>query len=40
MREGDIGARCLREDGILKAFFGITTPEEVFGATMDAARNS
>ena len=34
---GDIGARCMREDGILKASFGITTPEEVFGATMDAA---
>ena len=33
---GEIGARCMREDGILKAFFGITTPEEVFGATMDA----
>jgi|CZKI01.1.fsa_nt_gi type II secretory ATPase GspE/PulE/Tfp pilus assembly ATPase PilB-like protein len=35
---GDIGARCMHEDGILKASFGITTPEEVFGATMDASR--
>lgn len=35
---GDLGARCMREDGILKASVGITTPEEVFGATMDAAR--
>ena len=34
-REGEIGARCMRDDGILKAFVGITTPEEVFGATMD-----
>jgi type II secretory ATPase GspE/PulE/Tfp pilus assembly ATPase PilB-like protein len=31
---GDVGARSMREDGILKAFFGLTTPEEVFGATM------
>jgi type IV pilus assembly protein PilB len=38
--EGDIGARCMHEDGILKASFGITTPEEVFGATMDTARNT
>ncbi len=38
--EGDIGARCMREDGILKAFFGITTPEEVFGATMETGRTS
>ena len=35
---GDIGARCMREDGILKASFGITTPEEVFGTTLDATR--
>src|SRR5271166_2244867 len=35
---GDIGARCMREDGILKASLGATTPEEVFGATMDAGR--
>jgi len=38
--EGDIGARCMREDGILKAYFGITTPEEVFGATMDVAQSA
>jgi type II secretory ATPase GspE/PulE/Tfp pilus assembly ATPase PilB-like protein len=31
---GDIGARTMREDGILKAFSGLTTPEEVLGATM------
>jgi type II secretory ATPase GspE/PulE/Tfp pilus assembly ATPase PilB-like protein len=33
---GDLGARSLREDGILKASAGLTTPEEVFGATMEA----
>ncbi len=32
---GDAGARCMREDGILKASEGLTTPEEVFGATME-----
>ena len=32
---GDIGARSMREDGIVKAYLGLTTPEEVFGATMD-----
>ena len=32
---GDLGARSLREDGILKASAGLTTPEEVFGATME-----
>jgi type II secretory ATPase GspE/PulE/Tfp pilus assembly ATPase PilB-like protein len=36
---GDIGARCMREDGIVKASFGMTTPEEVFGATMDGAHS-
>ncbi len=36
--EGDIGARCMRDDGILKASIGITTPEEVFGATMDGTQ--
>lgn len=36
--EGDIGARCMRDDGILKASAGVTTPEEVFGATMDGMR--
>jgi type II secretory ATPase GspE/PulE/Tfp pilus assembly ATPase PilB-like protein len=36
--QGDIGARNMREDGILKASAGITTPEEVFGATMDSAQ--
>jgi type II secretory ATPase GspE/PulE/Tfp pilus assembly ATPase PilB-like protein len=34
-RGGELGARCMREDGILKASMGVTTPEEVFGATMD-----
>jgi type II secretory ATPase GspE/PulE/Tfp pilus assembly ATPase PilB-like protein len=34
---GDIGARSMREDGIVKAYLGLTTPEEVFGATMDRA---
>jgi general secretion pathway protein E len=32
---GDIAARSMREDGILKASCGLTTPEEVFGATME-----
>lgn len=32
---GEISARSMREDGIVKASFGLTTPEEVFGATMD-----
>lgn len=32
---GNIGARSMREDGIVKASLGMTTPEEVFGATMD-----
>jgi type II secretory ATPase GspE/PulE/Tfp pilus assembly ATPase PilB-like protein len=34
---GEIGARCMREDGILKASIGITTPEEVIGATMEGS---
>jgi type II secretory ATPase GspE/PulE/Tfp pilus assembly ATPase PilB-like protein len=34
---GEVGARSMREDGILKASLGITTPEEVFGATMERA---
>lgn len=34
---GEIGARSMREDGIIKASAGLTTPEEVFGATMDAS---
>lgn len=34
---GDIGARNMREDGVLKASIGLTTPEEVFGATMERA---
>jgi hypothetical protein len=34
-RDGDIGARSMREDGIMKASLGLTTPEEVFGATME-----
>jgi type II secretory ATPase GspE/PulE/Tfp pilus assembly ATPase PilB-like protein len=32
---GDIGSRTMREDGMLKAALGFTTPEEVFGATME-----
>jgi type II secretory ATPase GspE/PulE/Tfp pilus assembly ATPase PilB-like protein len=35
VQEGDIGARSMREDGILKASIGLTSPEEVFGATME-----
>jgi type II secretory ATPase GspE/PulE/Tfp pilus assembly ATPase PilB-like protein len=31
---GDAGARDLRGDGMLKAAMGLTTPEEVFAATM------
>ena len=34
-RGGDVGARSMREDGIAKASLGLTTPEEVFGATME-----
>jgi type II secretory ATPase GspE/PulE/Tfp pilus assembly ATPase PilB-like protein len=33
---GDTSARSMREDGILKASCGVTTPEEVFGATLEA----
>lgn len=32
---GDPGARSMREDGILKALEGRTTPEEVYGATAE-----
>jgi type II secretory ATPase GspE/PulE/Tfp pilus assembly ATPase PilB-like protein len=32
--KGDAGSRSMREDGMLKASLGITTPEEVIGATM------
>jgi type II secretory ATPase GspE/PulE/Tfp pilus assembly ATPase PilB-like protein len=35
---GEIGARSMRDDGILKAFVGITAPEEVLSATMDSIR--
>lgn len=35
-RNGDPGARSMREDGILKAALGLTTPEEVYAATMGA----
>jgi type II secretory ATPase GspE/PulE/Tfp pilus assembly ATPase PilB-like protein len=38
--EGEISARSMREDGVVKASFGLTTPEEVFGATMDGDRAS
>jgi type II secretory ATPase GspE/PulE/Tfp pilus assembly ATPase PilB-like protein len=34
---GDPGARNMREDGILKAALGLTTPEEVYAATLEAA---
>jgi type II secretory ATPase GspE/PulE/Tfp pilus assembly ATPase PilB-like protein len=37
LREGDCGARTMREDGILKAALGLTTPEEVWAATLDPA---
>jgi type II secretory ATPase GspE/PulE/Tfp pilus assembly ATPase PilB-like protein len=40
LRGGDFGARCMREDGMVKASCGVTTPEEVFGATMDAAQTA
>lgn len=36
--DGDVSVRSMREDGIIKAFSGITAPEEVFGATMDSIR--
>lgn len=32
---GDISRRNLRQDGMLKASLGLTTPEEVLGATME-----
>ena len=35
---GEISARSMREDGIIKASTGLTTPEEVFGSTMDGMR--
>lgn len=35
---GDVGARSMREDGLLKAAVGMTTPEEVMGATMDGPK--
>ena len=37
---GDVGARSMREDGILKAKLGLTAPEEVFGATLEATRSA
>ena len=37
LRAGDAGARGLRDDGMIKAAFGLTTPEEVFGATMESS---
>jgi type II secretory ATPase GspE/PulE/Tfp pilus assembly ATPase PilB-like protein len=33
---GDLSARTLREDGLLKAALGLTSPEEVMAATLDA----
>jgi len=35
---GDIAARTMREDGMLKAALGMAAPEEVLGATLDAAK--
>jgi general secretion pathway protein E len=35
---GDVGSRSMREDGILKSKMGLTAPEEVFGATLEATR--
>jgi hypothetical protein len=35
---GDVGPRSMRDDGILKAKMGLTAPEEVFGATLEATR--
>jgi type II secretory ATPase GspE/PulE/Tfp pilus assembly ATPase PilB-like protein len=37
---GEIGARSMREDGIVKASFGLITPEEVLGATMDGLQSA
>jgi general secretion pathway protein E len=36
-KNGDLGARSMRDDGMLKAALGYTTPEEVLGATMQEA---
>ena len=38
VNDGDLGVRTMREDGILKAFVGITAPEEIFGVTMEGNR--
>ncbi len=35
VHNGELGARCMREDGMLKAAFGIAAPEEVFAATLE-----
>jgi type II secretory ATPase GspE/PulE/Tfp pilus assembly ATPase PilB-like protein len=35
-QDGDLSARTLREDGILKAAQGLTSPEEVMAATLEA----
>jgi type II secretory ATPase GspE/PulE/Tfp pilus assembly ATPase PilB-like protein len=35
-RAGDLSARTLREDGIIKAALGLTSPEEVMAATLEA----
>ena len=37
MNAGELGARSLREDGVLKAAMGLTTPEEILGATAAAS---
>jgi type IV pilus assembly protein PilB len=37
---GEVSARSMREDGIVKSSFGLTTPEEVFGATMDGLQSA
>jgi type II secretory ATPase GspE/PulE/Tfp pilus assembly ATPase PilB-like protein len=38
--KGNFAARSMRQDGILKASLGVTTPEEVFGATMEAVSSA
>jgi len=34
---GELAARTLREDGLLKAAQGLTSPEEVLAATLEEA---
>jgi hypothetical protein len=37
---GDFDSRCMREDGMIKAAMGLTTPEEVLGATMEESKSA